>query len=193
MTIENPFGSELRLLQWLDQEDAWMRDTVRRHGWAVQAVFGVGCWGHPGCDCGQPPGTNPSFAYTVGLYGFGHPELVVFGLCADTAMAVLNELGERVRHGQTLRPGEVLTFECWPPRSGTTSTPRPTRCPRCRACGTTGRGGSPGNPAMAHPLSCSRCPAPSTLGSCTPPRPSGSSCLVSLPPHSPAPYYGLDL
>lgn len=116
MAIDNPFNSELQLQQWLDQEDAWMRETVRRCGWAVEAVFGEGCWGHPGCDCGRPRGIHPPFAYTVGLYGFGHPEVVVFGLCIDTARTVLNDLGERVRRGSSLHPGEVLRFDGWPHR-----------------------------------------------------------------------------
>lgn len=116
MATHNPFGSELRLQQWLDQEDAWLRDTVRHGGWAVQAVFGEGCWGHPGCECAQPRGVRPPLAYTVGLHGFEHPEIVVVGLCIDTAVAVLNDLGERVRAGQSLSPGDVLTFDGWPHR-----------------------------------------------------------------------------
>lgn len=55
-----------QLTAWRDQHQAWQRDTIRRHGWAVTAVLG---------DDHEPP-----FAYTVGLSGFGHPELVVFGL-----------------------------------------------------------------------------------------------------------------
>lgn len=108
-----PFDSEIQLQQWLDQEDALMRDTVRRHGWAVQAVYGEGCWGSASCSCGQPRGVLPPFAYTIGLYGFGHPELLIYGLDECDASAVLNELGERVRRGGTLSPGELQTLDGW--------------------------------------------------------------------------------
>lgn len=116
MSDDNPFGSEVALQQWLDQEDAWMRDTVREYGWAVQSIFGEGCWGHPGCNCGQPQGVSPPFAYTVGLYGFGHPELVIFGLGIDPAHAVLNDLGNRVRDGHVFDSDETVTFDHWPHR-----------------------------------------------------------------------------
>lgn len=112
-------SNEIMLQQWLDQEDAWMRDTVRSHGWAIQAVFGTGRWAPSECSCGcrhSDEGDSPPFAYTVGMFGFGHPELLVFGLPIGTAHRTLNELGERVRHGQRLRPGELVTFECWPHR-----------------------------------------------------------------------------
>ncbi|RIQ11666.1 DUF4262 domain-containing protein [Jiangella rhizosphaerae] len=100
--------TQLQVQQWLDQEDAWMRDTVRRHGWAVQYVLGDACSGPSGCACGGSPGADPPFAYTVGLYGFGHPELLVYGLGQHAAYALLNELGERVRRGERLDPDRPL-------------------------------------------------------------------------------------
>jgi hypothetical protein len=93
----------VQVQQWLDQEDAWMRETVRRHGWAVQYVGGEEC-------CG-PSGGAPPFAYTVGLYGFGHPELLAYGLGQHSACSVLNQLGERVRQGERLGPGEPVTID----------------------------------------------------------------------------------
>jgi hypothetical protein len=92
-------SDEIRNRQWLDQQDSWMRDTVRKHGWAIQAVFGEG--------------TDPPFTYTVGLFGFRHPELVIFGMPHESAGGVLNELGERVRQGGRIAPGELQTFENW--------------------------------------------------------------------------------
>lgn len=80
--------------QWLDQEDAWFRDTIRRCGWAIQAVFGSA--------------DTPSFAYTVGLTGFDHPEIVVFGLANESAQTLLNELGDRIRSGERLRDGDTV-------------------------------------------------------------------------------------
>lgn len=116
MGTGDPFGSAAALQQWLDQEDAWMRATVREHGWAIQAIFGTGCWGHPACDCDRPRCGSPPFAYTVGLCAFGHPELVIFGLGIDQAHAVLNSLGDRVRGGHRFNPDETVTFDCWPHR-----------------------------------------------------------------------------
>jgi hypothetical protein len=75
-----------------DQDDAWRRDTIRRHGWALQSVLG---------DEDGPP-----FVYTVGLTGFGHPELIVFATAQVVAGRLLNELGELVRGGRALHAGE---------------------------------------------------------------------------------------
>jgi len=78
----------------LDQFEAWQRDTIRTHGWALQAVLG---------DAEGPP-----FVYTVGLSGFGHPELIVFAVGHATAARLLNRLGEYVRRGGRLGPGDTV-------------------------------------------------------------------------------------
>jgi hypothetical protein len=83
-----------RFTHRLDQYDAWQRETIRRHGWALQAVLG---------DEDGPP-----FVYTVGLTGFDHPELILFATTQATAATVLNDLGELVRAGRRLRPGEQI-------------------------------------------------------------------------------------
>ena len=57
-----------RFTHQVDQYDAWQRETIRTHGWALQAVLG---------DEEGPP-----FVYTVGLSGFAHPELVLFATVA---------------------------------------------------------------------------------------------------------------
>jgi len=44
-----------------DQYEAWQRETIRRHGWALQAVLAED--------------DSPPFVYTVGLSRFEHPEL----------------------------------------------------------------------------------------------------------------------
>ncbi|WP_162606441.1 DUF4262 domain-containing protein [Jiangella asiatica] len=103
----------LQVQQRLDQEDAWLRETVLRHGWAVESVYGEGCWGPPGCPCGLPRGGDPPYAYTVGLHDFGHPELVVFGLGDETGSLVLNALGERVRGGGRMLPARPLPVDGW--------------------------------------------------------------------------------
>lgn len=80
----------------IDQYDAWQRETIRRHGWALQAVLG---------DEESPP-----FVYTVGLTGFGHAELILFATTQPTAATVLNELGELVRAGHRLVAGEKVAL-----------------------------------------------------------------------------------
>lgn len=100
-----------RTQAWLDQEDARITSVIRRHGWAIEYIGG-GCCSAPGCDGGDDEG--PPFAYTVGLFGLGHPELLVFGLEPDTAMRLLNALGDRIRgEEETLLPGQLLTFDEW--------------------------------------------------------------------------------
>lgn len=100
-----------RTQAWLDQEDARITSVIRRHGWAIEYIGG-GCCSAPGCDGGDDDG--PPFAYTVGLFGLGHPELLVFGLEPGTAMHLLNALGDRIREDEeTLLPGQLLTFDEW--------------------------------------------------------------------------------
>ena len=77
-----------------DQYEAWQRDTIRRHGWALQPV--------PGDEDGPP------YVYTVGLSGFGHPELILFATAPTVAATVLNDLGELVRLGRGLAAGDRI-------------------------------------------------------------------------------------
>jgi hypothetical protein len=72
-----------------------LHHRVFRHGWALQGVTGSG-----------PPGLD--WVYSVGLAGgFDHPELVVLG-DVGTGGAVINQLGERVRDGQTFEAGDEV-------------------------------------------------------------------------------------
>jgi len=107
---------------WLDQQHAHIRDTIRERGWIIHYIGGGAC-DVPGCDC--PPGEKPPFAYTTGLFGLGHPELLIIGVDPHTAAGVLNTLGDRVRSGQDLMPGELITFEEWPHRIIPEQVPNP--------------------------------------------------------------------
>jgi hypothetical protein len=81
--------------QYLDQENAWLRETIRTQGWAYIGV--------------QPEGpTDPGFTYTVGLWGFEHPELVVYGLSFGVAQELLKALAERVRGGSVFADGDEV-------------------------------------------------------------------------------------
>ena len=55
-----------QLTAWLDQEDAHTARMIREHRFAVIYVWGEGP-------------DEPAFGYTIGLFGLGHPELVLVG------------------------------------------------------------------------------------------------------------------
>lgn len=73
------------------------RSKIAVHGWTVVAVFPTS--GDPG----------PSFAYTVGLSAKQLPELAIYGLPAQVAHPVLNEVARRmVASGAALQSGERI-------------------------------------------------------------------------------------
>lgn len=111
-----------RIQAWLDQEDARIAEVIRRHGWAIEYIGG-GCCSFPGCDGGEDE--EPPFAYTVGLFGLGHPELLVFGLDPDSALHLLNELGNRVKLGDALVPGMLIELDDWSHRVIPEEVPNP--------------------------------------------------------------------
>jgi hypothetical protein len=113
--------SDLALQAWLDQEDQHVAATIRQRGCCVQYVMGGGC---ECCDDDLDP-ESPSFAYTIGLFGLGHPELLIFGTDPGTASAVLNDVFQRVRAGADLVPGELLAFADWPHRAFIEAVPNP--------------------------------------------------------------------
>jgi hypothetical protein len=113
---------DLRDQAFFDQMDANMTAQVRRFGWSVQYIGGDLC-AVPWCNCVKEG--RPAFAYTVGLFGLDHPELLVFGVDVDTAFNLLNHLGEQVRAGADLMPGQMLTFAEWPHRVVPERVPNP--------------------------------------------------------------------
>ncbi|MGH8873171.1 MAG: DUF4262 domain-containing protein [Acidimicrobiia bacterium] len=108
---------------WLDQQDAHLTAMIRRHGWFIHYIGGGSC-SRPGCDCSDDP-DQPPFAYTTGLFGLGHPELLIFGVPPDPAAGVLNTLGERIREGENLLPGQMVAFDEWPHRIIPEPVPNP--------------------------------------------------------------------
>lgn len=101
------------LQAWLDQEDRRTADIIRTSGTYIQYVGG---------DVAHH---LTSFAYTVGLFGIAHPELLVFGLDARTAGALLNDVSARVREGRILVPGSTLRFDDWAHRVRVEAVPNP--------------------------------------------------------------------
>jgi hypothetical protein len=84
-------------IAWLDQEDARLAQTIRTHRVAVQYVV-------RGETSDEPP-----FGYTVGLFGVGHPELVVVGMGHESACGYLNRAAGMVLDGRDFVPGELIT------------------------------------------------------------------------------------
>jgi hypothetical protein len=96
---------DLKTAAWLDQEDARITAMIRRYGWVITYVSpssGDGT-GPAGAGLG-----GPSFAYTTGLFGLGHAELLVFGVCPHVAGVVLDAVAGRVRAGENLVPGQPV-------------------------------------------------------------------------------------
>lgn len=122
---------------WLDQDDQLTVDLVRRYGWRVVYVAAHGEDGDPcapDCPCQDGPNEYgeiedalpaPAFAYTVGLFGLGHPELLLFSTSAEVAGIVLNRLGARVLAGENLLPGRVIELSEWHRRMVTEQVPNP--------------------------------------------------------------------
>ncbi|MGK5113857.1 DUF4262 domain-containing protein [Geodermatophilus sp. CPCC 205506] len=98
---------------WLDQEDAHLAAVIRQHRWAVQYV-----------GAGDDPG-EPAFGYTVGLFGLGHPELVVVGSSADQTHTLLDEVAAMVAGGRDLVPGEFVSWPGWAGRLYVEVCPNP--------------------------------------------------------------------
>jgi hypothetical protein len=104
---------DAQTLAWLDQERRRTTQAIRTSGVFIQYVGG------------DPEALATPFAYTVGLHGIGHPELLVFGVSPSTASALLNEVASRIRGGRDLTPGEMLTFDDWAHRVVVEDLPNP--------------------------------------------------------------------
>jgi hypothetical protein len=87
---------------WLDQEDAHLATVIRQCRWAVQYV-----------GPGDAP-EEPAFGYTVGLFGLGHPELVVVGLGPGDTHDLIDEVAALVAGGCVLVDGQLLSWDGGP-------------------------------------------------------------------------------
>jgi hypothetical protein len=114
--------TDVQTQAWLDQEDTRVAQTIRRRGWYIEYVLS--------CRRTTPDGDSPHlegppFAYTVGLFGMGHPELLIVGVPPITASDVLDTLGERIRAGADIVSGELITSEDWHRRIIAEQVPNP--------------------------------------------------------------------
>ncbi len=113
---------EARMHAWLDQEDARTAAMVRKSGWCIEYIGGDTC-SVEGCE--SEPTDDPPFAYTIGLFGLAHPELLILGVSPETAAGVLNSLGRLIRAGEALLPGQVVSVGGWPHRMIPEVVPNP--------------------------------------------------------------------
>lgn len=91
---------DVKVRQWLDQEERRVCQNIRTHGCSLEYVF-----------AGNGHEVQTPFCYTIGLFGLGHPELLVFGLDFSSAGGLLNNLYRVVADGRALVPGELLVFD----------------------------------------------------------------------------------
>ncbi|MBN9215258.1 MAG: hypothetical protein ABS62_01965 [Microbacterium sp. SCN 70-200] len=97
------------LAAWMDQEDAHIADQIRRYGVSIQMIGGGRC-SVPGCCA---PVSDCPFAYTVGLFGIGHPELIVTGLDIPGSSRTLNAATDFVYDGGRFMPGVETAVPGW--------------------------------------------------------------------------------
>jgi hypothetical protein len=82
-----------------------MHEIVVARSWAIQGVEASG-YGRP-------------WAYTIGLTEhFAHPELVMTGSTWPEDVAVLNELGDRIRAGEVFSAGAIVDCDRGPAALG---------------------------------------------------------------------------
>ena len=128
-------------IAWLDQEDAHLAQVIRAHRWSVQYV-----------GAGDEP-DEPPFGYTVGLFGLGHPELVVVGLGPKSVHAILSRVAGLVADGRDLVRGRAAHAGPTGPTCGSSS----------RSCRTRARSCSSPTASTSAPPS-TRCPPTSSPG-----------------------------
>lgn len=109
------------LTAFFDQEDARLADQIRRFGVSIQMIGGGRCCA-PGC-CNSV--SDRPFAYTVGLFGIAHPELVVVGLDISESSRALNSAARTVLDGERIMPGVEMTVPGWNRRFVAETVPNP--------------------------------------------------------------------
>jgi len=83
--------------QWVitDDNEQIIRDNIAEYGWHLAVI--------------HEDDEGPGFVYSIGMEKtLGSPEIIMFGLPAELMGSVINDLGDRVRDGATLRPDEPI-------------------------------------------------------------------------------------
>jgi hypothetical protein len=93
-------GDPVLTRQWERAEAARIETAVGSGRWRLTYV--------------EPDAGTPSFAYTIGLWSHGHPELVVFGLDPALSGPLLNVIADQILAGRRLADGDRLDIEGWP-------------------------------------------------------------------------------
>lgn len=103
---------------WFDQRRRQITEAIRRHGsWLpyISDEADCVCCAAPEwvpIDPADAETRGPAFCYTIGLYGVGHPELLVYGLDRPTSATLLNSLVHQIReHDQDLTSGDSLVVD----------------------------------------------------------------------------------
>ena len=96
---------DARTKAWVDRHNAHITQTIRRDGLYIQYVGGEECV-NPACPTDAPD--ELPFAYTVGLFGIGHPELLLLGVSPQMAVDVFLHLGNHILAGDHLIPGQLV-------------------------------------------------------------------------------------
>lgn len=76
--------------EWHDEYLFDIHRKVERFGFAIQYVMGERA--------------QPSWGYTIGFLAHGHPEVIVFGLGAESTSSALHHLYDEIRAGEGHRP-----------------------------------------------------------------------------------------
>jgi hypothetical protein len=79
-----------------DQTPEHIRNVIDEYGWWVGLI--------------NSDDDAPAFAYTIGLYEkFDHPEIIIFGLAAESMHGILNQCGNMIRGGKRFPVGESVS------------------------------------------------------------------------------------
>jgi hypothetical protein len=110
-------------LAWIDQDHRRIADHIRRYGVSIQAIGGDQCQYCPDNNSAE---TGRLFAYTVGMFGIGHPEFLMFPRDYEECSFALNAVAHRVRaDGEQFLPGQLVEFNGWPHRAFLEEVPNP--------------------------------------------------------------------
>lgn len=79
----------------VDESEKKLVDNIAEYGWHVIKVF--------------DPDGGPSFAYSVGMTEtLDHPEVIIIGLGVDLMHHMINDIGTRIRSGESLESGQPI-------------------------------------------------------------------------------------